>query len=153
MSFYGLFLLFLSIFCPDLHQRRSVWFTVVHQPDSQAEVWRTAGKSHQFDHPPSEQIPGLQVHRELFNHIQILYMSQNLYLSFGNQRVMSEREKTTRSKRNRVRERWMEEKGESEKRCQKVRSKRDNWSFNWTWHLWLWSNVLSLFISHKKPMW
>lgn len=36
-------------------------FTAVHQPDGKAEVRRTSGEGHQSDHPPSEQIPGLQV--------------------------------------------------------------------------------------------
>lgn len=51
----------LLLLLPHLHQRRSLWFAAVHQSDSSAEVRWAAGEAHQSDHPPSEQIHGLQV--------------------------------------------------------------------------------------------
>lgn len=67
------FFLFIS-----LHQRRSVRVAAVHQSDGEAEVWWASGEAHQSDHPPSEQIHGLQVResqtqkRKFFYRIWIL---------------------------------------------------------------------------------
>lgn len=58
-----------------------MWFAALHQSDRQTEIWRAAGKGHQPDHPPSEQIPGLQVRQP--DEIQNLGMKKyQLHLFF-----------------------------------------------------------------------
>lgn len=62
-----------------------MWFAALHQSDRQAKIWRAAGKGHQPDHPPSEQIPGLQVRQP--DEIQNLGMKKYQLHLFCTQKI------------------------------------------------------------------